>query len=91
MHFHFVLYYNKNMIKIFITTELYKVTPSEEIIEGFKNRVQSLLFDIQEEVEEWNGSVELQETKDGNFHIIAHCENQKTRNLMQLRLKKMFC
>lgn len=45
--------------------------------------VNSSLESIKSEVLSWNGFVDLREAGDGNYLLIAKCDNEETRSKMQ--------
>lgn len=45
--------------------------------------VNSCLESIKSQVLSWNGFVDLRETEDGNYVLIAKCDNEEIRSQMQ--------
>ena len=45
--------------------------------------VNNCLESMRSEVLSWNGFVDLRSTEDGNYVLIAKCDNEEVRNRMQ--------
>ena len=74
-------------IKVEITHEIGDEPEfTEEQIKQFSERINSVLYDMKDDIICNDGYVEVQETTSYNTKFIAFCDDLSLRNKMQLRI-----
>ena len=77
------------MIRVIFKHELHKKVYEQEFKDKFTALVNKVLDSISSEVINYNGCVEIIETKDGNYYLNALCENKEIEESMQELLKNI--
>jgi hypothetical protein len=77
-------------IKVEITHETGdKPGITEEQIKQFSERINSVLYDMKDDIISNDGYVEIQETTSGYTRFIAFCDDLSLRNTMQLKISRV--
>jgi len=71
------------MIRVIFKHELHKKVYEQEFKNSFTTVINKVLEPIKNDIIKYNGSVEIVETKDGNYFINAVCDSKKTEIAMQ--------